>query len=60
MYDKVKALAESKGITIAALEKQAGLSNGTIGKWKESSGGVRIETVKAVADALGVSIEELI
>lgn len=60
MYEKIKALADEKGLSISALEKLAGLANGTIGKWRESKGGIRLESVKAVADALEVSINKLI
>ena len=60
LYEKVKNLAVLKGLSIAALEKAAGLANGTIGKWRDSSVGVRLESVKAVAVVLGVSIEELL
>lgn len=59
MYDKVKNIADAKKISIAELERKAGLSNGTIGKWRDSKNGIRFESVKAVAEALGVSIEEL-
>lgn len=59
MYDKVKAIADEKKISIAEVERNAGLANGTIGKWREAKNGIRFESVKAVAEALGVSIEEL-
>ena len=59
MYEKVKALAEEKKLSIAELERLSGLSNGTIGKWRDGKNGVRFESVKAVAEALGVKIEEL-
>lgn len=59
LYEKVKALAEAKGFSIASLEKAAGLANGTIGKWRESSKGVTLNSVKAVATVLEVSIEDL-
>lgn len=59
MYDKVKAIADEKKISIAALERKAGLSNGTIGKWRDGKNGVRFESVKAVADALEIDIKEL-
>lgn len=59
MYDKVKAIADEKKISIAELERKAGLSNGTIGKWRDGKNGIRFESVKAVAEALDVSIEEL-
>ena len=60
MYNKVKEIADKKNISIAELERMAGLSNGTIGKWRDGKNGVRFESVKAVAGALGVKIEALI
>ena len=59
MYDKVKELAEKRNMSIAEVERVAGLSNGTIGKWRDGKNGVRFESVKAVAEALEVKIEEL-
>ena len=58
MYDIIKRLAEEKGLSIAALEKAAGLSNGTIGKWRTM--GAAVWSVKAVADVLGVTVDELL
>lgn len=60
MYDKIKAIATEKGMTIEEVEKKAGLSNGTIGKWRKSNKGVWVSSAKAVADALEVGIEELV
>lgn len=59
MYDKVKAIAEKKNMSIAAVEQKAGLSNGTIGKWRNAKNGIRLESVRAVADVLEVDIKEL-
>lgn len=59
MYNKVKEMADKKGISIAALEKQAGLANGTIGKWRDSDKGVRVSSIAAIAKALDVPIEKL-
>lgn len=59
MYNKVKEMADKKGISIAALEKQAGLANGTIGKWRDSDKGVRASSIAAIAKALDVPIEKL-
>ena len=53
MYDKVKNIADAKKISIAELERKAGLSNGTIGKWRDSKNGIRFESVKAVGKHLG-------
>lgn len=60
MYDTIKRHAEEKGLSIAALEKAAGLSNGIIGKWRESSKGITLQSVKAIAEVLGVTVDELV
>lgn len=58
VYEKIKKLADEKGISIYALEKKAGLENGAIGKWRKSS--PTIANLQKVADALEVPIAELI
>ena len=45
-------------MTIAELERKAGLGNGVIRKWDRASPTLR--TVSAVADCLGVTINELL
>lgn len=58
IYTRVEKLANDLGISIFELEKRAGLSNGTIGKWRYCS--PRIENVARVAVALHVPIETLL
>jgi len=58
VYDKVKKLADERGISIYALEKKAGLPNGAISKWKESS--PTLKSLQAIAGALSMTVEELI
>ena len=58
IYEKIKKLADEKGISIYALEKEAGLKNGAISKWKVSS--PILKNLQAVATVLGVSVNELI
>lgn len=58
VYDNVKRIADSKGMTIRALESEAGLPNGIIGKWRHSS--PMLVNLEKVAKALDVSIETLI
>lgn len=58
LYDKVKKTAEKAGISISALEVKAGVANGTIAGWR--NGRPYAETLKKVADALGVSVDSLI
>ena len=47
-----------KGITIAKLERETGISNGTIGKWGRSS--PTVEKLEKVADYFGVSLDYLV
>lgn len=57
VYDTVKRKAENAGISIAALEAKAGVANGTIAGWR--TGRPYAETLKKVAKALGVTIDDL-
>lgn len=58
IYENVKRLADAKGITIAALEREAGIANGTIGKWQKVF--PRIDNLQAVCTALDVPITDLL
>lgn len=58
MHDKVKKLAKERGISITNLEKELGIGNGTIGKWRESS--PNVETLAKVAQYFGVSMDYFI
>lgn len=58
IYDKVKELATREGITIAALEREVGLSNGAISKWGTFM--PNISSLLKVSRYFGVSLEELL
>ncbi len=58
LYETVKKLCKEKGIPIYELEKRAGVGNGTIRFWKNSS--PRLDTLERVADALGIKVTTLI
>lgn len=58
VYDNVKCRADEKGMSISALEKEAGLQNGTIGKWRASS--PTVKSLQAVARVLGATVDELL
>lgn len=58
IYSKIKNLCETAGITISKLEEEAGLGNGTVGGWRTAIPAV--DTVKKVADVLGVSVDSLL
>lgn len=58
MVDRIIDLAKKKGISIAALEKAIGLSNGIIGKWKKQS--PSCDKLKLVADYLNTTLDYLV
>lgn len=58
MLNKIKELAQNNGISIAELERKAGLKHGAIGKWEKSK--PLAENLQKVASVLGVSIDELL
>lgn len=58
IYDKIKAMCKEKGMSVRQLEVAAGLKNGAISKWNDSS--PTIKSLKAVADVLKVKIDKLI
>lgn len=58
IYDKIKAMCEEKGVSVRQVEAAAGLKNGAISKWNDSS--PTVKSLKAVADVLKVKIDKLI
>ena len=58
IYERSKAEADQKGLTISELEKQSGLGNGVIRGKKTASPNAR--KLEAVADTLGVSVDYLL
>lgn len=58
IYDTVKDICKQKGVSVTSVEKLAGLSNGAISKWNESS--PTVDNLKAVAKVLKVSVNKLI
>lgn len=58
MHDKIKKLAQEKGISIPNLEKELGMGNGTISKWAVCT--PRADLLKKVADYFGVAMEYLL
>jgi transcriptional regulator with XRE-family HTH domain len=57
-FDKIRALAEEKGISIYKLEKDAELSKGSICKWNENIPSV--DKIQRVAKLLGVTVDSLL
>ena len=58
ILENINRLCKENGISIAKLERETGISNGTIARWGTSS--PVISNVKAVADYFGVRIDDLL
>lgn len=58
IYEQVIRLCAERKISVAKLERETGLGNGTIGRWVKSSPSV--ENAKKVAKFFGVTLDELI
>jgi len=58
IYENIKEIANRKGLTIREIEIQAGISNGSIGKWRTSS--PTVDSLDRVSKVLKVSINRLI
>lgn len=57
IYDNVAEIAKKKGIPLYKLEKEAGLAQGAISKWKTTN--PRVDSLLSVAQVLSVSIGRL-
>jgi len=58
IFDCISKLCKDRGITVSKLERETGISNGTISKWNTCSPSVK--NLKAVADYFGMTIDALI
>lgn len=58
IYDKIKEVCKSKGVSVTSVERKAGLSNGTISKWNDVS--PTVNKLNAVAKVLKVKIDTLL
>lgn len=58
IYSKINKLYKSRGISISRLEKETGLGNATVRRWKTSS--PTVDKLKLVSDYFGISIDELL
>ena len=58
IYTNILAICEARGIPIRKLERESGLGNGVVRRWDNGSADVWL--VKAVADYLGVTVDELL
>lgn len=58
IYDKIKEICKEKGVSVASVEKKAGLSNGAISKWNNAS--PTVDKLNAVAKILKVKVDKLL
>lgn len=58
IFKNISRLCSEKGISIAKLERETGISNGTIARWDNSS--PTVENLAKVADRLEVSVDFLL
>ena len=57
--DKIRAAMAAQRLTDEQLAEKIGVSRGTIGLLRAGKGNPRYSTLKSVADALGLSMQEL-
>ncbi len=58
LLKNITRLCKEKGISIARLERETGISNGTISRWGTSS--PTVENARKVAEYLGTTVDELL
>ena len=58
IYANVKALAKKRGMPLYVVEQKAGLSSGTITRWKSIQ--PRVSSLQAVAKVLDVTVNTLL
>lgn len=58
ILQNVIRLCRERGVSVSKLEKETGIGNGTICRWKKSF--PRVDILKKVADYFGVSVDSLL
>ena len=58
LYERIKQICSERGLSISNLEKEAGLSNGSIRKWNRSS--PTVDNLIAVSRILGFTLDEML
>ena len=60
LYDVIRRLCDDRDMPIMALEQQAGLANGTVGRWRKEGSSPSLASISRVADVLHVSVDWII
>lgn len=58
IVSNIRSLCDKRGITLAELERETELSNGSIARWDANVPSV--DRVKKVADYFGVSLDSIV
>ena len=58
LLENIRRLCSKKSVSIAKLERETGISNGTISRWDKSS--PTVENVQKVAEYFGVSVDDML
>lgn len=56
--DTIRGLCKAHGITLAELEREAGIGNGIIARWEKAN--PRVDTLAKVADYFRVTVDALL
>ncbi len=56
IYDKLKILAEERGLTVYSVSVKAGLSKNTLYKWRDCKTSPTVESLDAVCQVLGLDL----
>ena len=57
IYNKIMDYCNQNRLSVSAFEKKCGLTNGTVGKWKDG-GNPSLETLQKIVSSTGIPIEE--
>lgn len=60
MFERIMELAAQKGLSVAALERKAGIANGVLCKWKGGGQGATIGSLVKIAKVLEVTVDDLL
>lgn len=60
MGDTIRALRTAAKLTVAQLALKSGIKARVIGSWERGERVPRVDKAKAVADALGVRVDEIL
>lgn len=60
IYENVKRLCNENNISIQRLERECGIGNGTVGKWRVRTATPRVDALQKIAARFGTTVDELL